>query len=144
MKDKFNSRSDKFCIVLNDSGADVFKSSTNIKTKIMCCDFLSVIYVAVIRHDKDFDEETNHTKTTHYHVVIQLDRIYRVGSMIKLIVEIFKCNENQITIDKCSSIVMQSRYLIHLDDFDKYQYDLFDVENYRNRLNESDNEIALR
>lgn len=126
--EKLNCRSDKFTIVLNDSGADVFKNSAFIKTKIMCCDFLSVIFIAVIKHDKDVDEETNHVKTTHYHLVLQLDRIYRIGSMIKLLCDIFHCNENQISIDKCSSLVMQTRYLVHLDDFDKYQYRIDDIE----------------
>ena len=130
MIEKLNQRSDKFTIVLNDSenlNQWLFRNAHYIVNKIITSYDVGVSYVACIMHDKDIDEETNHRKTRHYHVVLELDSICRVGTCLKWLSNLFHCNENQITIDKCTSLAMQSRYLLHMDDFDKYQYDKFDV-----------------
>lgn len=127
MVDKLKQRSDKFTIVLNDNELELFKNATNIVNKLLCDFDLGVSYVASIKHDNDIDEETNHLKTLHYHVVLELDKICTCGSLLKRLCNIFHCNENQVTLDKCTSLCMQSRYLIHLDDFDKAQYSRYDV-----------------
>ena len=127
MIDKLNQRSDKFTVVLNDTGADVLRNARYIVDKLITDINVSVSYIACIKHDKDFDEETQQMKTVHYHLVIELDSICRVGTILKWLSNRLLLNENQITIDKCNSLAMQSRYLIHLDDFDKYQYDKYDV-----------------
>ena len=127
-KEILNQRTDKFTIVLNDSGADVFKNAHNIVRTLRCCEYLCIIFIACIKHDKDIDEETQHVKTPHYHLVVVVDRSYRLGTFLNLICDLFKCNANQVSIDKCTSIEMQTRYLIHLDDFDKHQYDISEIE----------------
>ena len=131
-KDVLNQRTNQFTIVLNDSGWDCFKNADYIVRRIRTCDLLCVIYIACIKHDKDIDEETQHVKTTHYHLVMLIDRTLRLGSMLNLLVDIFKCNANQISIDKCTSLCMQSRYLIHLDELpnEKHHYNEFDVITY--------------
>lgn len=121
-----NQRSTKFTIVLNDNELNLFKSSKNIYNKLMTAENYSVNFIGVICHDKDTDEQGN-LKTKHYHVVISYDKTYRIGSIINLLTDLFHCNENQITIDKCNDLVAQTRYLIHLDDGDKEQYLPFDV-----------------
>lgn len=124
--DKLNMRSDKFTIVLNDNELMLFKSAKNIYHKFMTSECVTPVYIALIYHDRDKVEGAENYKTPHYHVVVQFDKVCRIGTMINHISDMFKCNENQITIDKCSSICMQSRYLIHADDFDKAEY--FDSE----------------
>ena len=126
-KDVLNQRTNQVTIVLNDSGADCFKSSRHIVQQLRCNDLLCILYIACIKHDNDIDEETQHVKTPHYHLIIKLDRSYRLGTMINLICDTFHCNANQVQIDKCTSLCMQSRYLIHLDEIDKYHYDENDV-----------------
>lgn len=116
-----NQRSDKFTIVLNDNEIKLFKSSRNIFLEFNTDIDLSPIFVAVIMHDRDTDEN-NVLKTKHYHVVLHLNKIVRIGTMINKICDMFHCHPNQVTIDKCNSICMQTRYLCHLDDFDKYPY----------------------
>lgn len=123
-----NQRSDKFTIILNDNELQLFKNTRHVYLTLNCDEDLSPVFLACIKHDKDFDEETKQYKTVHYHVVIQCDKICRIGTMIHKISDLFHCNENQITIDKCNSIVMQTRYLCHLDDFDKAPYYINDVE----------------
>lgn len=124
--EKLNQRSDCFSLVLNDSSWDCFHDSANIVRKFRCCDDFTVVYIACIKHDKDIDEYGN-VKTLHYHVVIQLNKICRLSTFLNEITKLFNCNENQVSIEKCNSLVMQTRYLIHLDDFDKYQYSEFDI-----------------
>ena len=128
MKDKLNQRSSKFSLVFNDNGADLFKNSRYIVTTIRNCGLLSIHFIACIKHDKDLDEQTNQLKTIHYHIVLSLYNTTRLITMIKLLVDLFHCNENQISIEKCTSLEMATRYLIHLDDFDKADYRKEDIE----------------
>ena len=46
----------------------------------------------------------------------------RLGTCFDFIQDIFSCNDNQISIEKCSDVGAQTRYILHLDDVDKYQY----------------------
>ena len=124
--DKLNQRGNAFSLVLNDSGANLFKSSSAIYNRLGVSD-LDFCFIAVMYHDKDYDTENHRYKTPHYHVVLTFDNTYRVGTILNCFVDIFHCNENQITIEKCSSVPMQTRYLIHLDDLDKYQYNREDI-----------------
>lgn len=128
-----NQRSNKFTIILNDNELKLFKNSKYIYNKLMTAENYAVNFIGVICHDKDTDEQ-GQLKTIHYHVVIYYDKTYRIGSIINLLIELFHCNENQITIDKCNDLVAQTRYLIHLDDGDKEQYLPFDV--YTNNVEE--------
>lgn len=117
-----NQRSSDFSIVLNESDIPLFKNSKNVYHRIMCCESLSPVFIAVQYHDKDFDEENKRKKTPHYHLALQLGTNCRVGTLLNKLMSIFHCNENQVGIQKCNSICMYTRYLCHLDDFDKYPY----------------------
>lgn len=121
-QDKLNQRSDRFSLVLNDNELHLLKNSQHIVNKIMC-DEKQIIFIAVIYHDRDKREDDKSSlKTPHYHMVIQFGGNYRIGTIIAWLSNLFKINENQIQIEKCSSLEMQCRYLTHLDDFDKEQY----------------------
>lgn len=119
-------RSNKFTLVLNDSGANVLKNSRYIYNKIMT-DSKDIVFIALIYHDQDLDELINQLKTPHYHIVIQFASNYRIGSIINWLVDLFHLNENQITIEKCTAIDSQCRYLTHMDDLDKFPYDKTDI-----------------
>ena len=127
MKEKLNQRSCRFSLVLNDNGADVFKNSNHIVNTIRCCDLLSIHFIACIKHDSDLDEETQHVKTVHYHLVISLYNNCRLSTMLNILSDLFKCNVNQISIEKCNDLIASTRYLIHLEDFEKYPYDRNDI-----------------
>lgn len=132
MIDKLNQRSDKFTIVLNDNEVNLFKDSETIVNKLITDVDVGVSYIACIKHDRDIDEEQQHVKTLHYHVVLELDSICRVGTVLKWLCNKFHCNENQVSIDKCNSLAMQSRYLLHLDDIDKVRY--YETEVFTNNI----------
>lgn len=127
MKDKLNQRSNKFALVLNDNGADVFKDTQHIVRMFRTSGVLSIHFIACIKHDKDIDEETNHLKTPHYHLVISLYNNTRIGTLLNLISDLFHANPNQISIEKCTDLDMSTRYLIHLDDFEKVKYHKEDI-----------------
>lgn len=122
MIDKLNQRTNKFTIVLNDNELDVFKNCKHIVQKFIYSEQLDVNYIACIKHDRDIDNVEHHVKTVHYHVVLELNKVCRVGTLLNWISLNFYANENQITIDKCSSLPMQTRYLLHLDEIDKIRY----------------------
>lgn len=124
--DKLSQRSNQFSLVLNDSGANVFQNSRHIVYELVNQEDVCVIYCSCIMHDRDEDEYGN-LKTTHYHLVVQLNAQCRLKTFLNFIIDKFHCNENQVSIEKCSSIEMQTRYLVHLDDFDKYQYSAEDI-----------------
>lgn len=126
MIDKLKQRSNQFTIVLNDNECHWFKNCDFIINKLISDYDVDVVYIAVIYHDKDLDENKQ-PKTPHYHVILELDKICTVGSCLKWLSSKFMCNENQISIDKCNDLAMQSRYLIHLDEIDKVPYFEFDV-----------------
>ena len=114
-------RGNAFSVVLHDSGADVFKSASHIFTKMMCSG-KDLLLCAVIEHSMDYDQELKQYKPKHYHMVLTFDGCYRVQTIINLIIDQFHCNLNQVGCEKVNSVPKQIRYLIHLDDFDKYQY----------------------
>lgn len=124
--EKLNQRSNQFSLVLNDSGAEVFKSAREILHKLMCQTDVSIVYVACIKHDMD-EDEYGEVKTTHYHLVVQVGAICSIKTFLKFITDLYHCNDNQVSIEKCSSLEMQTRYLVHLDDFDKHQYSKEDI-----------------
>lgn len=121
-----NQRSDKFSLVLNESEVPLLKNAKNIVSKLEE-NIWTLNFVACIKHDKDINEETQQLKTIHYHLVVDFNGNYRVGTIINWLTDIFHINENQISIQKCTSLEMQTRYLCHVDDFDKYQYDPQDI-----------------
>lgn len=127
-EEKLKQRSDKFSLVLNDNEVQLLKSSSYILKKLLNAD-LEIKFIAVIKHDRDISEEdVNRLKTIHYHVVLELYVNYRIGTIINKLTDLFHINANQITIEKCTSIAMQTRYLTHMDDGDKVPYDIWDIE----------------
>lgn len=130
---KLNQRSRAFSLVLNDNELNLFKSSNNILKQIMISG-TDWLFVAVCMHDKDFDNERHCYKTKHYHLVLSFGGVHQLESVIKLMVELFKCNQNQVSCEKCNSIPMQVRYMVHLDDFDKHRYDFADIVSNRDDI----------
>ena len=120
-------RSNAFTIVLNDDfDGLILKDVRNVFHRIMVAS-LPIVFVACILHDRDTDEY-NHVKINHYHIVLTLSSSIRIGTIINSLLDIFNgLRENMISIDKCTSVSAQTRYLIHLDDYDKFQYDESDI-----------------
>lgn len=129
LREKFLSqRSSAFTIVLNDDFDGLILRDVHYVYRSLMVAELPLVFIACIKHEKDLSDD-GHKKIPHYHIVLVFSGSYRVGTILKKIMDVFNgLNENQISIDKCSSVSAQTRYLIHLDDFDKYQYDSVDIE----------------
>ena len=121
-----NKRGCAFSLVLNDSGADLFKSSSHV-LRTLRSDEKDVVFCAVIFHGLDYIDDEGRYKTPHYHVVITFESNYRVETILNWVADLFYANKNQISIEKCNSVPMQVRYLIHKDDLDKYQYKEYEI-----------------
>lgn len=138
-------RSTKMCLILNDNELNLLKSSRYVLNKIENSN-IPYQFIAINRHDRDErEDDKNSYKTPHYHMVITFEGMYALGTVLNWLSDLFKINKNQIQIKKCSSVEMQTRYLIHLDDPDKAQYDIWDVAtNDTNVLNRYMNLTIVR
>ena len=76
-------------------------------------------------HDRDLDASGNYKKP-HYHLLLRFDSVKTSDQAI----EIFS-SVNGVGCEKISSLRGYARYLCHLDDPDKAQYDVNDVYCYR-------------
>ena len=77
---------------------------------------------AYIYHDKDLKDDLSDFKKGHFHFQIYMKNQKSISSMSKL----FQISENyiQYIYDKKKAI----RYLLHADNNDKYNYDIFEIK----------------
>lgn len=74
-----------------------------------------------IRHYADLNEN-GELKHDHYHLIIKLPKRIRKSTLIRVLASQLNINDNLITADILYNKRMSVRYLIHLDDPNKYQY----------------------
>lgn len=72
---------------------------------------------AYILHDKDINKKTGELKKEHIHVVIKLENARALQSIAK------ELNIEENRLEKVRNIRKIIRYLIHLDNKEKYQYE---------------------
>lgn len=76
---------------------------------------------AYILHNKDINKETGEVKKEHIHVVIKLEN----ARTLKSITEELYIEENRV--EKVRNFRKMIRYLIHMDNKEKYQYNKKDI-----------------
>lgn len=77
---------------------------------------------AYILHNKDINKETGEIKKEHIHVVIKLEN----ARTIKSIAEELYIEENRV--EKVRNYRKMIRYLLHLDNKEKYQYNKEEIQ----------------
>lgn len=89
-------------------------------------------YYSYIIHNKDIDDETGEVKKAHCHLICEFGK----KRTIKGVHNLFNSLSLEMRfIDIVTSENSITRYLLHLDDKDKYQYNVFEiVTNNKNRL----------
>lgn len=113
-----NSQRTQFDVVISDS-----ERCKRGLTRI--CDELSrngFTYYA-IAHDMDTDNN-GVLKRCHYHIVLTTLKRLRVKQLIKLLTEICLTNDTNIQVQEVVSLVASVQYLVHLNDLNKFQYDV--------------------
>ena len=80
---------------------------------------------ACILHDKDVDVETGEIKKAHWHVVLSLGNSAS-GRYASGIAKELGITENYVQI--CKNKKGSLRYLLHIDDNEKYQYNIDEVK----------------
>lgn len=121
-------RSNQFNLVLNDNELNLFHDSSWLFKEIL--NRISDIgFLALIKHENEWDSLEKRVKTNHYHIVMTLayNRVSSLNNVLQMFVDAFHCNENQISIEKCNDVCASVRYLIHLDNIDKESYLPFDI-----------------
>jgi len=89
--------------------------------KSLLRDMMTDIIISPL-HDRDIQADGT-KKKPHYHVVFKFSS-NKSFEQVKTLLEPFNCPIPQ----KVNSIKGQIRYLIHIDDPDKFQYELSDIE----------------
>lgn len=76
-------------------------------------------------HDMDVSGDTGEVKKPHFHVLITYTTV-KTAEQVKELTESIKATIPQ----KCKSVKGSTRYMAHLDDPNKYQYDAKDIIGY--------------
>lgn len=79
-------------------------------------------YVTIL-HDCDTDA-LGVLKNKHYHLICKLNDRIRASTFLNKISKLLECNAVNIQIDECYDYIACIQYLIHLNNSDKYQYDI--------------------
>lgn len=127
-------RTKEFCIVINQP-LDYIDSTTNEKkvgyiywSALDLCNLLNVMYpfYALILHDCDLNDN-GELKLEHFHLVIRRNNIAQFSTVIKELSRMTGYPKNCISVKPCYHFNKCLRYLTHIDDSDKYQYNDLDV-----------------
>ena len=82
----------------------------------------------LIRHYADLNDN-GELKREHYHAVIRLSKRIRKMTLINLLAQALNINVNMISCDILYNKRSAVRYLIHLDNPEKYQYEELNIFN---------------
>lgn len=95
----------------------------NIDDLISWIDFNNnlIEYYSFILHDKD-------NVYAHYHLLLHFNKKIEPTSLINNVARFFKININNVECKPCSNFRSYSRYLIHLDNPEKFQYSIDEVK----------------
>lgn len=86
---------------------------------------LSIPYYAFILHDKFSVVEENEKE--HFHIVLGYEKVFDKSTILNMLTVGLGVSSECISIDKCGSIRSQVRYLIHLDQPEKYQFESSEI-----------------
>lgn len=82
---------------------------------------------AYILHDKDVDDN-GEVKTPHFHLCLHTVQQRRKKSVITMLANFLNMPDECISVDFSKNWQQCLRYLVHLDDKEKYQYQWKDIE----------------
>ena len=108
-EEDLNKRSRLFTLVL-------YPDSTSYDFEEVMRNIKSYKKWAYAMHDKDIKEDSQEIKKIHYHIVIKTDNATTISALSK------KLGITDNYIEKVRNERSMIRYLIHLDDSDKYHY----------------------
>jgi len=117
----------EWCCVLQ---YDIHETNEQVKHEqiLNACNELCFIYYAFILHDKfSIVEKEEQEKTNHYHLVLKSEKILDKNSVLNMLTEGLGVPKETISVQKCSSLKQQVRYLIHKDQAEKFQFDASDI-----------------
>lgn len=90
-------------------------------------------YYYLIKHDKDTQEDGT-PKRTHYHVVFSLQSKHSKAHFLEALSNAIGQHTDSISIDDLKSVEGAVRYLLHLDNPEKYPYNEWEILTNDNKL----------
>lgn len=129
MVSKFNS----FCCVIEK----VDRLNNKVLSELDLLKYLrsgdKFVFWSFILHDCDVNEN-GEKEREHYHLVLKVDSKYSCKTILNDIASELLINVNCISISGCRDFVKSVQYLIHKNDLEKVQYDIWNV--YTNDTND--------
>ena len=102
------------CAKFNFSTNDIIELLYALDSKYSC-------FYYSIKHDLDFDKDGK-LENKHFHIVLNMSCRVRLITILNFVSKFLNCSLDSITIDVCPNLIRQVQYLIHQNDFSKYQY----------------------
>lgn len=90
-------------------------------------------YYYLILHDKDIQEDGT-LKKPHYHIVFNLQAKHSKAKFLEAIANAIGQHTDSISIDELIQLEGAVRYLIHIDNPEKHQYNEFEIVSNDKRL----------
>lgn len=89
------------------------------------CNRVFVDYYGIL-HDKDINN-VGELKRPHYHIIGIFEKTFGKSRVLKILSVLLGIKENRITLTTTISATYELRYLLHLDNREKYQYSVDSV-----------------
>lgn len=100
---------------------------TNIKLLYNYLNYASSYYAEIL-HNKDIDNDNpNELERPHHHIIVKYKEITRKSTIIKALSKLMNIPEKMITVKRCNDIIIETQYLIHMNNPEKYQYAPFEI-----------------
>lgn len=91
-------------------------------------DFVQTVPCRIWAIMHDLDELDDHTrKREHWHIVIETKTRRTCTGIVKNLADVLNVSPNRVSVRECRDMISSIRYLMHLDDEDKFLYNAFDV-----------------
>lgn len=101
---------------------------------------------AILHNHDVLDDGT--FKRPHWHIVIESVTKHTTTGIVRDLADCLGVNDNRVSVRECMSLIASIRYLIHIDDPDKYCYVPFDVittdkAKFIEALNRNDDDVTI-
>ena len=124
-ENKKREQAKEFCIVLEHNISSMGNRTIERMELTQALNALSIPYYATILHDKFSVVEENERE--HYHIVAGFDKIFDKSVVIQMFAKAIDVPEECLSVQRCSSMRSQVRYLIHMESEEKYQFDASEI-----------------
>lgn len=121
---KNSSRSKLFCVVYHPSKDDLNVVLDESKLESVFKNWVYIYHNSDVIDSSIISLDLLPMKPNHFHLVVETASRTYPSAINKLLCSLFGWQSNQLSVDVCKFLPLSVRYLCHLDNKNKHQYDL--------------------